>query len=248
MAATMREAYGRDHGRPVPRGPARRHRARRDQPRPAARRLPPRPRARRQRRHRGAGHGRRRRRLRARGLPPHRALARAVHGRAPVRAAQARLRLPGPRRDLRRRGRLVRLRQRGRHAPRRRRRRRAARHPAHAGAGARPRRPRSSSCCGRRTPTAGRPTSARAWRRTSTATTSRPGGCEVLRRGAGPTVVAFGPMLDRTLAAVEGLDATVAYATSRRAVRRRAASRRWPARSRTSWSSSRGTRAAPRAP
>lgn len=41
-----------------------------------------------------------------------------------------------------------------------------------------------------------------------------PGRLQVLRRGAGPTVVAFGPMLDRTLAAVEGLDATVVYATS----------------------------------
>jgi transketolase len=41
-----------------------------------------------------------------------------------------------------------------------------------------------------------------------------PGRLEVVRRGAGPTVVAFGPMLTRTLAAVEGLDATVAYATS----------------------------------
>src|SRR5207344_492107 len=41
-----------------------------------------------------------------------------------------------------------------------------------------------------------------------------PGRLQVLQRGAGPTVVAFGPMLDRALAAVEGLDATVAYATS----------------------------------
>jgi transketolase len=41
-----------------------------------------------------------------------------------------------------------------------------------------------------------------------------PGRLQVLRRGDGPTVVAFGPMLDRTLAAVDGLDATVAYATS----------------------------------
>ena len=33
-------------------------------------------------------------------------------------------------------------------------------------------------------------------------------------RGAGPTLVAFGPMLDRVLAASEGVDVTVAYATS----------------------------------
>jgi len=41
-----------------------------------------------------------------------------------------------------------------------------------------------------------------------------PGRIEIVRRGAGPTVLAFGPMLDRALAACEGLDATVAYATS----------------------------------
>jgi transketolase len=42
------------------------------------------------------------------------------------------------------------------------------------------------------------------------------GRIEVLRRGAGATVLAFGPMLDRTVAAAEGLDVTVAYATSLR--------------------------------
>lgn len=41
-----------------------------------------------------------------------------------------------------------------------------------------------------------------------------PGRLEVVRRGAGATVVAFGPMLTRTLHATEGLDVTVAYATS----------------------------------
>ena len=41
-----------------------------------------------------------------------------------------------------------------------------------------------------------------------------PGRLEVLRRGARATVIAFGPMLSRTLAATEGLDVTVAYATS----------------------------------
>jgi transketolase len=43
-----------------------------------------------------------------------------------------------------------------------------------------------------------------------------PGRIEVLRRGQRATVLAFGPMLDRTLAACEGLDVTVAYATSLR--------------------------------
>ena len=41
-----------------------------------------------------------------------------------------------------------------------------------------------------------------------------PGRIEVVRRGDGPLVLAFGPMLDRALAACEGLDVTVAYATS----------------------------------
>jgi transketolase len=41
-----------------------------------------------------------------------------------------------------------------------------------------------------------------------------PGRLEVVRRGAHATVVAFGPMLSRTLAAAEGLDVTVLYATS----------------------------------
>ena len=55
--------------------------------------------------------------------------------------------------------------------------------------------------------------------RTSLATNDRsfevaPGRLEVMRRGAGATVLAFGPMLSRTLRATEGLDVTVAYATS----------------------------------
>lgn len=55
--------------------------------------------------------------------------------------------------------------------------------------------------------------------RTSLATNDEPhevepGHLEVLRRGAGATVIAFGPMLSRTLAATQGLDVTVAYATS----------------------------------
>lgn len=40
------------------------------------------------------------------------------------------------------------------------------------------------------------------------------GRLEIVRRGSSATVVAFGPMLSRTLAACEGLDVTVAYATS----------------------------------
>jgi len=42
-----------------------------------------------------------------------------------------------------------------------------------------------------------------------------PGRLEVVRQGGdgAPTVVAFGPMLSRTLAAAEGLHVTVAYAT-----------------------------------
>ena len=41
-----------------------------------------------------------------------------------------------------------------------------------------------------------------------------PGGLSVERRGRGPTVIAVGPMLDRTLAALDGVDATVLYATT----------------------------------
>jgi transketolase len=41
-----------------------------------------------------------------------------------------------------------------------------------------------------------------------------PGRLDVVRRGARATVVAFGPMLSRALAAAEGLDVTVVYATS----------------------------------
>jgi transketolase len=43
-----------------------------------------------------------------------------------------------------------------------------------------------------------------------------PGRIEVLRRGALATVLAFGPMLDRTVEAVEGFDVTVVYATTLR--------------------------------
>jgi transketolase len=40
------------------------------------------------------------------------------------------------------------------------------------------------------------------------------GRLDVVRRGSRATVVAVGPMLDRTVAAVEGMDVTVLYATS----------------------------------
>jgi transketolase len=50
----------------------------------------------------------------------------------------------------------------------------------------------------------------------ATARDVAPGWIEVLRRGDRAAVLAFGPMLDRTMAAVEGLDLTVAYATSLR--------------------------------
>jgi len=43
-----------------------------------------------------------------------------------------------------------------------------------------------------------------------------PGRSEVLRRGASGTLVAFGPMLSRTLEACEGLDVNVLYSTSLR--------------------------------
>ena len=61
----------------------------------------------------------------------------------------------------------------------------------------------------------GRPTYLRASVASNTeARDVAPGRIEVARRGAGPTVLAFGPMLDRVLAACDGLDVTVAYATS----------------------------------
>lgn len=55
--------------------------------------------------------------------------------------------------------------------------------------------------------------------RTSAAENAEPralpaGGLEVVRRGRDLTAVAVGPMLERTLAALDGLDATVLYATT----------------------------------
>ena len=107
----------RDGERPARAGPACRGRAGGDQhdvlragdgsaPRPGG-----------ERRHHGADDGRGRGRLRDGGVPSDRAFALAVHGGAPVRAAQARLRLPGARRHVRRRRRLLRLRVGGRDPP-----------------------------------------------------------------------------------------------------------------------------------
>ena len=72
----------------------------------------------------------------------------------------------------------------------------------------------------------GRPTYVRASMTTNAeAHEAGPGRIEVLRRGADATVVAFGPMLDRTVAACEGLDVTIAYTTSLRPFERRRAGR-----------------------
>jgi transketolase len=51
--------------------------------------------------------------------------------------------------------------------------------------------------------------------------THAPGRFHVVRRGAGPTVVALGPVLDAVLVATEGLDATVLYAATVRPFDRR---------------------------
>lgn len=45
---------------------------------------------------------------------------------------------------------------------------------------------------------------------------AEPGHLALIRRGPDATVIAFGPMLDRTVAACAGLDVTIAYATSLR--------------------------------
>jgi transketolase len=48
----------------------------------------------------------------------------------------------------------------------------------------------------------------------ATARTLASGGLTLVRRGADLTVIAVGPMLDSTLAALDGIDATVLYATT----------------------------------
>jgi transketolase len=61
----------------------------------------------------------------------------------------------------------------------------------------------------------GRPTYLRTTASENAEARKRPaGGLSVERRGRGPTVIAVGPILDRALAAVNGLDATVLYATT----------------------------------
>jgi transketolase len=53
-------------------------------------------------------------------------------------------------------------------------------------------------------------------RSNTTARSAEPGRLEVIRRGSAATVLTVGPMLDRTLQAVEGMDVTVLYATTLR--------------------------------
>ena len=61
----------------------------------------------------------------------------------------------------------------------------------------------------------GRPTYLRTSVAENTVGRERPaGGLSVERRGRGPTVIAVGPMLDRTLDALDGLDPTVLYVTT----------------------------------
>jgi len=61
----------------------------------------------------------------------------------------------------------------------------------------------------------GRPTYIRTTAAENSAGRERPaGGLSVERRGREATVIAVGPMLDRTLAAIDGFDATVLYATT----------------------------------
>ena len=66
-------------------------------------------------------------------------------------------------------------------------------------------------------------------RRTRSRSTSRRDGSRWCARGAGPTVVAFGPMLWPTLPACAGLDVTIRLRHEPAAVRRRRHSRPWSA-------------------
>ena len=72
----------------------------------------------------------------------------------------------------------------------------------------------SRRCCARPTAMARRPTSAPVRRRTTPAVLSSFGKLHLEREGKDGVVVAVGPMLDRTLAAVEDMDLTVLYATT----------------------------------
>jgi transketolase len=61
----------------------------------------------------------------------------------------------------------------------------------------------------------GRPTYLRtSIRENARAVEVAPEGLTLVRRGSAATVIAVGPMLDRTLAALDGIDATVLYATT----------------------------------
>ena len=70
--------------------------------------------------------------------------------------------------------------------------------------------PRSTPCCGAPSPATGCTTCA--WSARPTRSPSPARGFHVVRRGAGATVLALGPVLDAVLAATEGLDVTVLYA------------------------------------
>ena len=107
----------------------------------------------------------------------------------------------------------------GPHAPGARRRRPDGR-PCPAGPCTSPARRRRSRPRRRsRSPGPGATTCASCRRSTRRRTPVRPGRFHVVRRGSGPTVVAVGPMLSATLAATEGLDATVLYANVGAALR-----------------------------
>ena len=71
---------------------------------------------------------------------------------------------------------------------------------------------RSTRRCARRSPATAATTCGWSRSRTAEPFPVTPGRFHVVRRGAGATVVAVGPMLDAVLAAVEGLDVTVLYA------------------------------------
>ena len=86
--------------------------------------------------------------------------------------------------------------------------------PGHAGAGAGHAGRAGAGCSARRTRTATPRTCGRARRRTASRAAVEVGRLDVVRRGTRATVVAVGPMLDRTLAAVEGMDVTVLYVTT----------------------------------
>jgi transketolase len=75
--------------------------------------------------------------------------------------------------------------------------------------------PRETADLVRATYANGRPTYLRTSMRENTQPVElEPGGLTLVRRGSAATVIAVGPMLDPTLAALDGIDATVLYATT----------------------------------